>query len=142
MPALSIPDRGVTMKHWVRAVLGLAGAPLLMAATDAPLKVEAMLARYHELTSPIDADERTCSRPIAGQADAILVCGRNASRQRVPFPEELGPPDGPRRPTGDPRAALAAAGPPCPPGGCTGVNLFKVPIALFRIVRQLADPDR
>jgi hypothetical protein len=141
MPALSLPDRGVTMKHRVNALLGLAAAPLLIAATDAPPKTDIMLARYHEMTSSIDPDDRACSRTTAGQKDSILVCGRRAS-QRVPFPEELGPPDEPRRPTGDPRAALENSGKPCPPGGCTGVNLFKVPIVLFNIVRQLADPDR
>jgi hypothetical protein len=33
-------------------------------------------------------------------------------------------------------------GPPCPPTGCTGVNLLKIPMFLFRLGRKIADPDR
>lgn len=130
------------MPHRVRAVLFLVAAPLLQAASDDPPKVDAMMARYHQVTSAMAPSEQACASGESDEKGSIVVCGRHALEQRVPFPEELGPPDGPRRPTGDPRAALAAEQRSCPPGGCTGVNLFKVPIVLFRIVQKLADPDR
>lgn len=71
----------------------------------------------------------------------IVVCGSNgSSEQRLPLPGERPPQDRPRQPTGDPRAALDNAGRPCPPGGCTGVNLLTVPVVLIRGIGALIDP--
>jgi hypothetical protein len=71
----------------------------------------------------------------------IVVCGgRTSPKQRLPLPEERPPQDRPRQPTGDPRAALDNAGRPCPPGGCTGVDLMTVPVVLIRGVGALIDP--
>ena len=71
----------------------------------------------------------------------IVVCGSSgSSEQRLPLPGERPPQDRPRQPTGDPRAALDNAGRPCPPGGCTGVNLLTVPVVLIRGIGALIDP--
>ncbi|MDQ0837878.1 hypothetical protein [Sphingomonas faeni] len=71
----------------------------------------------------------------------IVVCGSNgSSEQRLPLPGERPPQDRQRQPTGDPRAALDNAGRPCPPGGCTRVNLLTVPVVLIRGVGALIDP--
>lgn len=71
----------------------------------------------------------------------IVVCGgKGTTEQRLPLPDQRPPQDRPRQPTGDPRAALDNAGRPCPPGGCTGVNLLTVPVVLIRGIGALIDP--
>jgi len=71
----------------------------------------------------------------------VVVCGTNgAPAPRLPLPDERLPQDRPRQPNGDPRAALDNAGPVCPPGGCTGVDLLTVPVVLIRGIGALIDP--
>ena len=71
----------------------------------------------------------------------VVVCGTNgAPAPRLPLPDERLPQDRPRQPIGDPRAALDNAGPVCPPGGCTGVDLLTVPVVLIRGIGALIDP--
>ena len=71
----------------------------------------------------------------------VVVCGTNGTpAPRLPLPDERLPQDRPRQPTGDPRAALDNAGPVCPPGGCTGVDLLTVPVVLIRGIGALIDP--
>lgn len=71
----------------------------------------------------------------------VVVCGTNGTpAPRLPLPDERLPQDRPRQPIGDPRAALDNAGPVCPPGGCTGVDLLTVPVVLIRGIGALVDP--
>ena len=71
----------------------------------------------------------------------VVVCGTNGTpAPRLPLPDERLPQDRPRQPTGDPRAALDNAGPVCPPGGCTGVDLLTVPVVLIRGIGALIHP--
>ena len=71
----------------------------------------------------------------------VVVCGTNGTpAPRLPLPDERLPQDRPRQPTGDTRAALDNAGPVCPPGGCTRVDLLTVPVVLIRGIGALIDP--
>ncbi|KQN29282.1 hypothetical protein [Sphingomonas sp. Leaf38] len=71
----------------------------------------------------------------------VVVCGTNGTpAPRLPLPDERLPQDRPRQAVGDPRAALDNAGPVCPPGGCTGVDLLTVPVVLIRGIGALIDP--
>lgn len=71
----------------------------------------------------------------------IVVCGGGGTPEpRLPLPGERPPQDRPRQPTNDPRAALDNAGPYCPPGGCTGVDLLTVPVVLIRGIGTLIAP--
>ena len=71
----------------------------------------------------------------------VVVCGpKGTPAPRLPLPDERLPQDRPRQPIGDPRAALDNAGPVCPPGGCTGVDLLTVPVVLIRGIGALIDP--
>ncbi|MEG3161412.1 hypothetical protein U1763_12960 [Sphingomonas sp. LB2R24] len=80
------------------------------------------------------------ARPGSSPNEVIVCGGKGASEQRLPLPGERPPQDRPRQPTGDPRAALDNSGPVCPPGGCTGVDLFTVPVVLIRGIGALIDP--
>ncbi len=100
--------------------------------------VDKVLASYRARTAISPDHIKPCAAGHGGAAGDIVVCSRDESA-RLPLPDERGPPDGPYRPVGE---ARADPGPPCPPTGCTGVNLLKVPIFLFRLARKLADPDR
>lgn len=77
-------------------------------------------------------------------ATEVIVCSTMAASiaapQRLPLPGERPPQDRPRQATGDPRAALDNSGPPCPPGGCTGVDLMTIPVVLIRGIGALIDP--
>lgn len=77
-----------------------------------------------------------------GQGDEVVVCAP-AQAPRLPLPAERGPPDGPRKPTGDPRAALDAGDPgACAMRGCqVGVNVVGIGVAAVRLVGKLIDPS-
>ncbi|MES3055242.1 hypothetical protein O6V14_06325 [Sphingomonas faeni] len=78
--------------------------------------------------------------PGSSPTEVIVCGGKGTAEQRLPLPGERPPQDRPRQPTGDPRAALDNSGPVCPPGGCTGVDLFTVPVVLIRGIGALIDP--
>lgn len=78
--------------------------------------------------------------PGSSPTEVIVCGGKGTAEQRLPLPDERLPQDRPRQPTGDPRAALDNAGPVCPPGGCTGVDLLTVPVVLIRGIGALIDP--
>ncbi len=99
----------------------------------------ALMARYREMTAVTSTDSANCANRRAADPEEILVCKGRDSALRLPLPDERGPPDGPRLPTGDPTTKIPGA--PCPPGGCTGINLLKVPGVLFKIVQKVIDPD-
>ena len=69
----------------------------------------------------------------------IVVCKGRDQALRLPLPVERGPIDGPRRRNGD--VSSTPPGPPCPPGGCTGINLLSVPKVFYKIVEKIVDPD-
>lgn len=77
-----------------------------------------------------------------GADGEIVVCAA-PDKPRLPLPDERGPPDGPRRPTGDPRAALDAGDPgACALRGCqVGVNVIGAGTAAIRLIGKLIDPD-
>lgn len=80
-----------------------------------------------------------CPEGVDGE---IVVCAA-PDKPRLPLPDERGPPDGPRRPTGDPRAALDAGDPgACALRGCqVGVDILGAGTAAIRLVGKLIDPD-
>lgn len=119
---------------WIAAAIQVAaGSP---GATDPA----ALMARYRNMTSVTSTDSAGCANRRAADPDEILVCKGRDSALRLPLPDERGPPDGPRRPTGD--LTTRVPGAPCPPGGCTGINLLAVPKVLVQIVQKVIDPDR
>lgn len=98
---------------------------------------EAMIEKAREITS-VKRDDPCANRQTAAP-DEILVCKARDSAFRLPLPDERGPPDRARQRTGDIRSMPPGA--PCPPGGCTGINLLAVPGVLFKIARKIIDPD-
>ncbi|MBY8828208.1 hypothetical protein [Hephaestia mangrovi] len=102
----------------------------------------AMVTHYTELTS---VDPRAGHRCDSAAPGDIVVCSARRSDQRLPLPDERGPPVGPSpEPIGTEANCVAATGRACqvcPPTGCTGVNLLAVPLKLFRIVRAVVDPE-
>lgn len=98
---------------------------------------EAMIEKAREITS-VKRDDPCANRQTAAP-DEILVCKARDSAFRLPLPDERGPPDRARQRTGDIRSMPPGA--PCPPGGCTGINLFAVPGVLFKIAKKIIDPD-
>ncbi len=120
------------------AVLIMAAIQVVAGSAQAADPV-ALMAHYREMTSVTRATSANCADRRAAEPDVIIVCkGRDASL-RLPLPDERGPPNGPRRPTGD--LSARAPGPPCPPGGCTGINLLAVPKVLFQLAQKVIDPD-
>jgi hypothetical protein len=85
--------------------------------------------------------------PCAGaRPDEILVCGKGEQSQRLPLPEERGPPDRPMpsNPDVSGAGALAAASAPCATRseGCTtGVDLFGGGTFLVRAIGKVIDPN-
>jgi hypothetical protein len=104
----------------------------------------AMMTHYTELTS-VSVDPRAGHRCDSAAPGDIVVCSARRSDQRLPLPDERGPPVGPSpEPIGTEANCVAATGRACqvcPPTGCTGVNLLAVPLKLFRIVRAVVDPE-
>lgn len=81
----------------------------------------------------------------AGTGDDITVCGRR-DNQRLPLPDERGPPDRPvpSNPDITGMGALVASDPVCAArqGGCqVGVDIFGMGTALVRLVGKAIDPD-
>ncbi|MBC8070770.1 MAG: hypothetical protein IAG13_20755 [Deltaproteobacteria bacterium] len=122
------------------AALALAASPL--AAQE--LTAEQAMENYRAMTAvDVAADCRRDAGP-----DEIVVCGRDDSaRQRLPFPSESGPRDGPRRATGEIAAASAA---PMRSDSCGmrstdecigGLSIFQVAGVLFNVARKLIDPE-
>lgn len=99
---------------------------------------DAMIDQALTLTSVKRGDP--CANRQTAAPDEILVCKARDSAFRLPLPDERGPPDRSRQRTGDVRSMPPGA--PCPPGGCTGINLLAVPGVLFKIARKIIDPDR
>jgi hypothetical protein len=93
---------------------------------------EEALKRYETLTT---TEAKRCqSRMGTGE---ILVCGQQRSKYLLPLPEEREARDGPRRATGEIPSSLPPK-PPCPPTGCTGINLFKV-IGIAAKIKEAID---
>lgn len=82
-------------------------------------------------------------QPCTSSDTDVVVCARRP--ERLPLPGERGPPDGPRRPTGDPLAGMEHAGDSICESrqkGCTvGVDIFGAGTAAIRLVGKLIDPD-
>jgi hypothetical protein len=79
--------------------------------------------------------------PTARGAE-IVVCGTPGT-PRLPLPDDRGPPAGPRKATGDPRAALDAGDPgACALRGCqVGVDMIGMGVSAIRLVGKLIDPN-
>lgn len=89
-----------------------------------------MITHYTELTSVDPRAGHRCDSAVPGD---IVVCSARRSDQRLPLPDERGPPVGPSpEPIGTEANCVAATGRACqvcPPTGCTGVNLLAVPLS-------------
>lgn len=96
--------------------------------------VGSAIARYRQIT-----DLNGKVRPCGAHGGDIVVCGRDQS-QRLPPEDHSSANDVVHEGSG--RGALAAQQRPCPPTGCTGVNLLLVPIKLFQIGRALITNSR
>lgn len=118
----------------------MAGAIRLATAPAGAAIPDDLMTRYRKMTSVTPTERVNCADRRGAADDEILVCKGRDAALRLPLPDERGPPDGARRPTGD--VSSRAPAPPCPPGGCTGINLFAVPKVLFQIVQKVIDPDR
>ena len=84
-------------------------------------------------------------KPDGEDRDDIVVCARGPDGQRLPFPEERGPPDRPV--PGNPDmtgvGALAMEATPCAAtqGGCqVGFNILGPPVAAVRLLTKLINP--
>lgn len=82
-------------------------------------------------------------QPCASSDSEVVVCARKP--ERLPLPEERSPPDGPRRPSGDPMAGLQHSGDAICASrarGCTvGVDMIGAGVAAVRLVGKLIDPN-
>jgi len=83
-----------------------------------------------------------CPPPVPGGKE-VVVCARPDQEQRLPLPNERGPPDGPvaSNPNLDGSGALAVAATPCAAhqGGCTvgfGPPIVPIVKALFGAVKS------
>jgi len=89
---------------------------------------------------------RPCPAPT--HANEVVVCGngRGGSAERLPLPDERGPPDWARRPTGEAPsgvAALASASDPCGPScaGSGAVDLIRGSVMTVQLIHGLIDPE-
>ncbi|MGA1798057.1 hypothetical protein VH567_04670 [Sphingomonas sp. 4RDLI-65] len=108
-----------------------------------PLLLQAAIASATPAIAPPPQSWSILNPPACpgSSPNEIVVCGaKDNPEQRLPLPDERPPQDRPRQPIGDPRAMLDNAGPVCPPGGCTGVDLLTVPVVLIRGIGALIDP--
>ena len=86
--------------------------------------------------------------PTPSHANEVVICGngRGGSANRIPLPDERGPPEWARRPTGEipsGASALAQASDACGPS-CAGpgsVNLIQAAATLVQIGRAIVDPE-
>ena len=89
---------------------------------------------------------RPCPQP--SRATEVVVCGngRGGSADRLPLPDERGPPDWARRPTGETpsaAAALASASDPCGPScaGSGAIDLIHASVMTVQLIHGLIDPE-
>ncbi|HMI21060.1 MAG TPA: hypothetical protein VK533_16125 [Sphingomonas sp.] len=88
-----------------------------------------------------------CALP--SHANEVVVCGngRGGSAERLPLPDERGPPDGPRAAIGEPvsgKQALIDAAQPCRAANCPAhgaVDLVAAGTGLAQVVRAIVDPE-
>lgn len=116
----------------------LMAAMILAGAQTSAADPARMMARYRAMTSIAPPPGAGCEAHRSDDPSEITVCARDDRSLRLPLPDERAPPDRKRQDTGD---ARLDPGEPCPPTGCTGVNLLAVPFKVVRIVKALVDPD-
>jgi hypothetical protein len=80
--------------------------------------------------------------------EEIVVCGRRADRERVPFPDQRLPGSRTHLLPGEPPSAVTAmnsADPPCNSAGAPrcgfSISFITAGIILFKVGKHLADPD-
>lgn len=113
----------------------IAAMMLLQAAPASNPGPTTMLETYRARTSVTSPADERCVE--TGDATDITVCGKRDAAMRIPLPQEREP--DPHRPYhGEPRLD---PGPPCPPTGCTGINLFKGAKFLYDLAAKIIDPD-
>lgn len=117
-----------------------AGPAWLLLSIAGPGHTDAhdLMAHYRSMTS-VTEQGRSCRDQRSTEPDEIIVCKSRDQSLRLPLPDERDPYSGPRRPTGD--VSTRPPGPPCPPGGCTGINLLKIPQLLYKVAEKVIDPD-
>ncbi|HEU0066061.1 MAG TPA: hypothetical protein VFQ57_02345 [Sphingomonas sp.] len=74
----------------------------------------------------------------------VVVCARNTIEERLPLPEERGPPDGPRKVVKYLDGAQGPSGPPCAADltGCTtGIDLIGGVVKVFKAAKKITNPD-
>jgi hypothetical protein len=87
--------------------------------------------------------------PLPTHANEVVVCGngRGGSADRLPLPDERGPPDRARLATGElptPKEALASADQPCRQANCPvhgAVDLVAAGAGVAQVVRAIIDPE-
>ena len=118
------------------------GAPASAAAAPAPVTAEQAIETQkqvlHEVISP----------PCRRGDEQIVVCGRRANRERVPFPDQHLPGARTRLLPGEPPSAVAAMNadrPPCNTAGAPrcgfSISFITAGIVLFKAGKHLIDPD-
>jgi hypothetical protein len=133
-------------------LLGMGSTPAALASAYGPAApvpgritpVDESIALYRDMYA--HQTFKACPPARPGE---ITVCGRGrgGSPERLPLPDERGPRDSPRQPTGEiPSAAagLAAASTPCDGIGCgpkEGINLLMTPMVVVKAIRTLVNPD-
>lgn len=129
----------------------LLGAPPAMAAPfgpPAPVKakttpVQQTIALYRD-----EYRHGYVACPLPTRANEVVICGngRGGSANRIPLPDERGPPDWARQPTGEVPSALGAlntASSSCVSANCPAVgavDLIQGAVTLVQIGRAIVDP--
>lgn len=123
----------------------LAGPPAPVAAKSSPAQ-QAMV-DYKRNFGPVPLPA-PCQRPKDNEVVVCGIGGRGGSPDRLPLPEERGPPDHPRlavgeiRPDMSPPLGMASCASQDPGTRCgSGVDLIGAAVAGVRLVRALVDRE-
>jgi hypothetical protein len=120
----------------------LAASPSPASAAPPPLTAEQAIAAQKDALRSVILPR---CRP---DAEEIVVCGRRADRERVPFPDQHLPGDRTHLLPGEAPngvTALARADPPCNSAGAPrcgfSISFITVGIVLFKVGKHVIDPD-
>ena len=141
--ARAIGREGLTRRSMIPGgLILLAASATPAAAAPASLTAEQALAAEKESLRSVVLPR---CRP---DLEEIVVCGRRADRERVPFPNQHLPGDRTHLLPGEPPSAVTAMNsqdPPCNTAGAPrcgfSISFIAVGIVMFKVGKHLMDPD-